>query len=399
MSMKKYFGTQIKRLWRLMPLVLCVMALLFGSVYIIYQGLVSQWTESDTLQKIRVAIVDDNEDPMLKMGMEALTAVDSSNMALEFLNVDEKTAKEMLQKGEISAYGVFPYDFVNQALQGNIEPIRFVSAPGGENLLSMVKDELTSALASILLTSECGSFGMGDALRDMGYDNRFQVDHMNNMAFTYISQVLQRDEMYQVEELGISEGLKFDEYMISGLSIVFLFLMTLPFVTVFVKEEPTMERLLKSRGVGAISQILSELGAYALFLLLLAVLLLPVIGGLTFGNVLRLMPVVFFVAAFSFLLYNLSRDLVSGVLLQLVVSVAMCFVSGCFYPVYFFPVSVQKTARFLPAAVAREHISMLITQQEGAGTGIALLAMGFACMMIALFIRYLRIKGGKESER
>ena len=123
------------------------------------------------------------------------------------------------------------------------------------------------------------------------------------------------------------------------------------------------------------------------------------IGGLTFGNILRLMPVVFFIAAFSYLLYNLAGDLVSGVLLQLVIGVAMCFISGCFYPVYFFPVSVQKTARFLPAAIAREHISLLITQQEGTGSGIVLLAMGLTCMLLALFLRFLRIKGGKEGER
>ncbi len=397
--MGKYFKAQIKRLWRIMPLVFCVMALLFGSVYLIYQGLVSQWSQSDTLKKLRVAIVSTDLDPMLQYGIDALAALDSSNMSLEFVNLEEKTAKEDLQAGRISAYVVFPDDFLNKAFQGIIEPIRFISASGSENMISLVKDELTSSLASIILTSECGSFAIGDALRDLGYDSRFQTDEMNNMAFTFVSQILQRDEYYAVEELGVSGGLRFDEYMICGLSVVFLFLMTLPFVSVFVKEEPTMERLLKSRGVGPLSQTLCELGAYVLFLLLLSSLLIPVLGTVSISNVLHLVPVVFCIGALSYLVYNLSRDLVSGVLLQMIVAVAMCFISGCFYPVYFFPVSVQKMVQFIPAAVAREHLSLLITQQEPAGSGAMLAAIGFVCLLISYPIRYVRIKGVKEGAR
>jgi len=397
--MEKYFRAQIKRLCHLLPLVFCVMALLFGSVYLIYQGLITQWSQSDSLKRLSVAIVGSNEDPVLKAGIDALATLDSSNMSLEFLNMDEATAREKLNAGDISAYVVFSEDFLNKALQGTIEPIRFISAPGSENILSLVKDELTSSLASILLTSECSAFAMGDALKDLGYDNRFQVDHMNNMAFTFIAQVLHRDEIYNVEEIGLSGGLKFDEYMLSGLSVIFLFLMTLPFASVFVKEEPTMERLLKSRGIGIVSQTICELGAYVLLLLLLSSLMLPVFGAIELRGILHLIPVVFCVGTISYLIYNLSRDLVSGVLLQMVVVIGMCFISGCFYPVFFFPLSVQKMASFLPAAVAREHLSLLITQYEGTGSGLFLTATGVVCLLICLAIRYLRIKGIKEASR
>lgn len=397
--MSKYFKAQIKRLWHLLPLVFCVMALLFGSIYLIYQGLVTQWTESDILQRLNVAMVGTNEDPILQAGMDALTAMDSSNMSIAFLNMDEQTAKEKLEAGEISAYVVFPEDFLNKAFQGNLDPVRFVSAPGSENILSLVKDELTSSLASIVLTSECGSFGISDALADLGYDSRTQYEQMNSLAITYMSQVLHRDKIYNVEELGISGGLKFDAYMLCGLAVVFLFLMTLPFVSVFVKEDPTMVRLLKSRGVGAISQTVSELAAYVLFLLLLSALLLPIFDAFSLKGILHLFPVVFCIGAVSYLVYNLSQDLISGVLLQMVIAVAMCFISGCFYPVYFFPVSVQKMAKYIPAAIAREHLSVLITQQEGTGTGAALMATGFICLLISLALRFARIRGMKEAAR
>ena len=160
-----------------------------------------------------------------------------------------------------------------------------------------------------------------------------------------------------------------------------------------------MERLLKSRGVGAISQTVCELGAYILFLLLLSALLLPVFSAFSLKGILHLIPLVFCIGTVSYLIYNLSRDLVSGVLLQMVVAVAMCFVSGCFYPVYFFPLSVQNMAKFLPAAVAREHLSVLLTQQESTGSGLILAATGAVCLVLCLLIRHLRIKGVKEGAR
>lgn len=397
--MDKYFKAQMKRLWRLLPLVFCVMALLFASVYLIYQGMVTQWTQSEELKRLSIAIVGPHDDPFLQDAIDALAALDSSNMSLEFLNMDEQTAASQLSSGKIAAYVVFSEDFLNKAIEGIIEPIRFVSSPGSENILSLVKDELTASLAGMLLNSEYGSFAIGDALADLGYDHRFQVDNMNNMAYTLIAQVLTRDEMFRVEELGVSGGLKFDKYMICGLCVVFLFLMTLPFASVFVKDENTMERLLKSRGIGALAQTVCEVGAYILFLLLLSVMLLPIFEALSLKGVLYFLPVVLCIGSISYLVYNLSRDIVSGVLLQMVVAVAMCFISGCFYPVYFFPLSVQKMAAYLPAAAAREQLSMLMTGEESAISWVILMATAVLCLLLSLVIRFLRIRGGKEGAK
>lgn len=396
--MDKYFVTQFKRLWRLLPLVVCVMGLLFGGVYLAYQGIVSQWMQSDTLRKVTIATVGTNTDPILQMGLNAVKNIDSSSMAVSFVDMEEQQAKEELQSGTIAAYIVFPEAFLDGAFQGTIEPLRFVSAAGSENIVSLVKDELTSALATLLLSSERGAFAMGDALADLGYDGSFQYEHINEMAKLYVEQGLKRDDVYAVEELGISNGLKFEEYMLCGLSVVFLLLMTLPFVAVFVREDPTMERLLKSRRVGAVAQTVCELGAYTLFLLVLTALLLLLIAPITFGSLMHLLPVTFCIAAISYLIYNLSKDLISGVLLQMVVAVALCFVSGCFYPVYFFPVSVQKLAEYLPAAIARNHISCLITGEDGMHSAAALLAIGTVCGMICVLIRHLRVRGKKEAK-
>ena len=280
---------------------------------------------------------------------------------------------------------------------GTIKPLRFVSAAGGENIVSMVKDELTKAIANVLLVSEKGAFAVGDVLEEHGRED-IQGDKVNELALSYAAKIMDRTEVYVVEELGISEGLSFEDYLISGLSVVFLFFMTLPFVAVFVKEESSMEQLLKSKRVGAVKQVLSELVAYILFMLLLTVFPLVLLKKFSLAGVLHILPVVFCIVSISYFVYSLPRDLLSGVLLQLITAVALCFVSGCMYPVYFFPVSVQKLSRYLPTAMARNHIARFITGKETAENILPMVGIGFAFVVFAVLIRYFRI-GGKRGAR
>jgi len=63
----------------------------------------------------------------------------------------------------------------------------------------------------------------------------------------------------------------------------------------------------------------------------------------------------------SFCLYQLTAQLLSGVLLQFFVTVAMCFLCGCMYPVFFFPEGLQKLGAWLPAGLARSLLAGCVT--------------------------------------
>ena len=398
-DMNKYFITQLKRLWRLLPIAFCVLGLLFGSVYLIYRGVVSQWSESDTFKKMNIGIVGVLDDPYLQMGLDALQTMDDTNLSLTLIEMEEQVARSQLEAGEISAYIVFPDGFMNKALMGMIDPLQFVSASGSENIISLVKDEFTKALADILLSSECGSFGIADALEHYGYDENFQYIHMNKLAVEYVELVLDRNTIFTVEECGVSDGLKFDQYMLCGLSVLFIFLMALPFINVFVQQESTMDQLLKSRGIGTFFQVFCELGAYCLFFYVLSMLLLPLLNSLTLKGFLLLIPVVFCIASISYFIYGISSDLISGVLLQMVTALGLCFISGCIYPISFFPVSVQKLADYLPAGVARKHLESMLMGENSLFTALILFLFGVVFMSLSVVSRHLKISREKEGKR
>ena len=106
----------------------------------------------------------------------------------------------------------------------------------------------------------------------------------------------------------------------------------------------------------------------------------------------HILPVILLIAAFSFMLYSLSRDLIGGLMLQFFVSVTVCFVSGCLYPVYFFPVKVQQLAQWLPAGVARSHLSGYITGEAPLRTLLLMLGYCVLCAAIGVWARARHIK-------
>src|SRR5699024_9184568 len=149
-----------------------------------------------------------------------------------------------------------------------------------------------------------------------------------------------------------------------GMLVVFVMLAAVCYSPVLVGGEHALSRLLASRGVAAGKQILAELGSFlvSFSLLLLCAgalgLLAAHLGGFSLPPVKTLLfwvwtalPVVVMVAAWSFFLFSLAKELVSGVLLVALLSLALCFAGGCMYPASFFPDAVRQTARFLPTGL------------------------------------------------
>lgn len=394
--MSKYFLLQLKRVLRILPAIMLVAALLFGGLYLVYTGLITQWTQADVFQKVTIGMVGTADDHFLELGLTAVQTMDSSNLTVTFEAMEEQQAKTALETGQIDAYILFPPEFVDNARTGLISPLQFVSAAGSENILSLVKEELTSALDDVLLSSEQAAFGLYDVLKDLGHQD---IAHgkRNELALELASLVLQRQNVSAVEEIGVADGQSFSDYMLCGILVVYLFLLTLPFVSLYVREDPAMEQNMKSRGVGSVVQVLCEIGAYFLCLLILTALTLAAMSAFSLEAVVTMMPAALAIAAISFFLCSLARDLITGVLLQFVTILALCFISGCMYPVHFFPVSVQNVAAWLPPALTRNCLAGVLSGTDCSFAAWSLLGIGIGFAGLSVLMRYVRIKAGRRA--
>ncbi len=370
--MGMYFRLQWKQVCHYLIGALCVVLILLGGLLMAFSLMTASAAGDSENQRIRVAICGDVEDPIMQMGLTAITALDNSRYSLEVLTLDEAEAARELEAGSLAAYVVVPQGFMEAAFVGNLIPLKMVTTAGGASVVSIFKDEVTTVIADMVVDAQKGVFGMMDGFQ--AADMPYQQQPVDGLSFEYVEFILCRSDAYSLEELGIADDLRFSSYLLCGLAVLLILLACLPFAPLLIRQDHALGRMLAAKGQPLWKQCLCQFGAYLLglvtlllVLLVLAEVLLGILAPETaedfplFSVLIHSLPVVVMAAAMSYCLYSLSGDLISGVLLQFFVVVAMCFVSGCMYPVYFFPQSIQEMASWLPTGVARSQLAGIFT--------------------------------------
>lgn len=397
--MGTYCYLQLKRLARFLPGALCVVLVLLIGLLTALTVTVRTDAAAEENQKVRIALVGTADDNMIQMGLAAMRSFDSTQFSMELVEMTEPEARTALQRGKIGAYLVMPDGFMDEAMNGNILPIKFVSTTGAASMVTIFKEEVSRVIASLLLESQQGVYGMQQAMRDNDIGDRGK--HMTDLAMTYVEYVLVRDKVYQVNSLGISDALSLADYLVCGLAVLLLHLACLPFAPLMIRRDLSLCRMLSAKGKPAFAQSLCDLGVYLLGIVVLVALFVfggTAIAGDTLGDLnggdilLRSLPVLVMICAFSFMLYALTADLISGVLLQFFLSAALCFISGCMYPVHFFPISVQRIAAWLPAGLARSQLAGCITGEHNIQTALLLLAYALVFSAVGTAARVRAVK-------
>ena len=140
--MARYVLTQCKRLWRILPVALCVTALLLGGLAVAGTYLLDDTANQDN-QKIKLAVAGETDHTFMQLGFAALTSFDNTRFSMEVLRLTEDEAESALRQGEISAYVVIPDGFVEAAMKGHVLPLRFVSHANAGDLVALFKAEIT----------------------------------------------------------------------------------------------------------------------------------------------------------------------------------------------------------------------------------------------------------------
>lgn len=393
--MKKYFCVQLKRLLRMILPVLLVAAILFGCVMAVYDVMASLDEESEVTTKFQVGIVGTADDVYLQLGLKAMASIDSSRFSIEMVEMEEKEAEEAMRRGTIAAFVVFPEKFLDTAFRGEIIPLKFVCTAGSIGLVSMIKDEFTDMIETMLIEAQRGIYGSGDAMAALGLNGSPVV---NEISIQYAELVFRRANMYKTSKLSSFDGLGMEGYLITGLCIVMFMLICLTFAPMMIRRDHALARMLCARGRSVTGQVLCDFCVYLIGLSAIAgVILLYLIfwmeAPLTLEMLLQAFPVIFTLGAMSFMMYQVASDMVSGVLLQFFVTLALCFISGCMYPITFFPEAVQVLSGFLPTGLARMQVANCIMETHDAVNTLALLGYGALFLIGAVLLRRIKTAG------
>lgn len=382
--MKRYFGAQLKRLARLLPTVAVVGLILLAALAAVLFSFAKFTADSANDQKLRVAVTGDTNNLYFRMGMSMLQSMDSSRYTLEMVHMNEDEARRELEQGRISAYAVFPDGFMKEALRGNVLPVRCVLSAGSTGLMPLFKEEIAGVVELIMNESQKGVFALQDSLAEA---KKPYGKHADRLAMKFVTVILNRDKMYTVEEIGVGDGLPVMTSLICGFAVLLLWLIGLPYASTMIRRDAALSRLLASNGYGALKQVTAEYAAYTAVLAPLTAAI--AMGGLLFATdktagasallVLRALPLLFLAAAFGLCVFSFVRDVVSGTLLAFFGAVALGYASGCLYPLYAFPPSVQALAPFLPTGLSRMYLEHLLLDR------VSLTALGGVLLYTVLF--------------
>lgn len=405
-----YLELQVKRIGKVFPAMMMTTLLLTGGMWLFVHMLMDMESSDEQKKKVQVGIVGDVEDNYLGMGIYALQTMDNSRFVIDFHNMTEEEARRDLEAGKLSVYVRIPDGFLESVLRGENKPITYVTAAGASGLGSVLMEELTETISGLLCESQSAIYGMQSLMTEHGLDEQLGT-MTDNLNLQYIQFIFNRDRLYELEILGTPGGLSIEGYYLCAIIVLFLMLWGINGSILFGKRDMELSRILAAGNVRAAGQTTGEFAAYMIFMSIgffTAAGILAVAGRMAslsvgewklagYGDVflflLETLPVICMFSAMQLFLYELVSGTVNGVLLQFVCAVCIGYLSGCFYPIWFFPESVQKIAGILPGGVGVSYLGSCLQGQLSAGEMLKPLIFAAMFWGMTTLLRWGRIEG------
>ena len=404
-----YGYLQLKRTAKCLPFILLVTLILCLSLSVAMRGLVDTDSGKAENQKIKIGVVGEFADGYFEFGVSALQTMDSSRFAIELLELTEEEARRALAAGELVGFVLVPEGYIIDAETGEVEKLSFVTNQTGIDIFTLFKEEVLKLVGCLVVESQKGVYGMEDILVDFQVVGKDPLDHVTALTTGYVGVIFNRGNAIQTEVIGISDGLSFGGYLFSGITVLLLLLSGISCCPIFIRRDMALPKLLRASRYNGLWQVVGEYSAFFCAMLLNGLLLLfgvffglgesigsipELAGGLAAYAVLaiKLLPVFLTITAMQFLLFELVDSVVSGVLLQFLSAMGLAYISGCLYPIGFFPETVRAIAYVTPSGLARSYFASLLTGGKSGTLCLGLVAYALLLLGAAVLLRCRRIR-------
>lgn len=394
----QYLRLQIKRVVRAIPSVFVLTLLLLLVVAAFGAAVLSDQASDEKMIKVETGIVGDASESYLGIGIMALQQLDSVRFSVNMKEYEKEEAVAALAAGEISAFCEIPDGFVESVVSGENMQVTCYTSNGQLGLSTMLIKEVLSSVSEMIIQSQNAIYSLQDICLEYGLEDLLwpATEEIN---IRYINLIINRDQVYEMEILGIADQLSMVAYYICGLIVLFFLIWGVNGCPLFVRRDMSLAKLLSANGRGVISQVLCEYVAYLLLMVISFLGIAVLLGGacefqelsfdewstIDFGVVMsfaiRLLPVAAMLTAMAMLGHELVSNIISGMLLQFLLAIVMGYLSGCFYPSSFLPEVIQLLGRILPSGVAMAYASSCIRDVLQVGNVLAV--SGYLVVFIA----------------
>ena len=410
--MKKsvYLKLQLKKAFRHYPSVLLVTFVAILGIAITLGTLSFINNSSEDKQRINIGIVGNLQESRVDVVVYALENMDALVASVKFTELSQEEADKAVKNGDIVGYICIHDSYFEDVAYGDNSAAKYISADNPGDIGNIMANELAMMLSDMVVETQKGIYSAVDLAKDNNVTKDLYVK-IDDLNFEYMSFVMSRQNLYEIEYLGVKDKLTYGGYYACGFLVFFLMIWGISCNKIISSGNYGLYRLLYMRGLKIHWQVLGE---YAGYLLVTFVTFLMVFAGLFsllsgsdvgirefvgsnafsgIGYAFKMLPVFIMFTLMHFMIYEIFTNVISSMLVQFIVSVGFGYVSGCFYPNTFFPEAVQNFAHYLPSGAGFSYAGKMLTYQDAFGELIVILIYIVVFASVTCAIRRYRLKG------
>lgn len=418
-----YTRLRIKAVMKVFP-AMCIMTLflclsLGGMLYVESLHTLSL-SEGEEDARINIGVVGIATSGYLDTAFSMLKNFDSSSQEVNFIPCrDREAAAEGIRSGEMYGAIVIPEGLVSTLLAGDTGKMTLILPASDAGLSVLLVRELAGSVSSIISSMNTASGVLERYYIESGTaDGNVIADAQTDLLLTSMQDILHRNRMFRVKYVKASSQLSIESFYLISMMLLLILLLGIMCAGSFIRSDHTLGRLLRVRGLGCILQVAGEFISLTVLLGTVCVLFIPLIAaalsrmpipfsafGVSGSRFIRgflqfsphFIPVILLAGAIDVILYELSPNLITGVLMQFLAMISLSYASGVFYTVQTMPAVLKTVSAHLPTGHALRYLQLSAKQDPAALSHLGMMAAwGGALLILAVLLRRRKLtsKGG-----
>lgn len=362
-----YFLLSLKRALKKYPSILIItIATLFG-IALAATLIIRSNTTTDKKIAYSMGVVGDTSETFFDVGIDVI----KSKLYIDLITMTEDEAKEALEADKITGYLKVPENFIHSIASLKNTPAEFYIANKPNTLGTVLTTEVIDTVSVYITESQRVAAGLRSYIKSNKLPKGNSVDEISTRL---LKNILVRNKLYESEYTGVADKLSTGGYYLMGLLLFFMLLWGISCSGLLVKKDLSLSQFMYSRGIGTKQQIVCEFTVYLITSLVTLLTIAAVFGVATsyfdigisetagvdifgcIGYILRILPAIAAICAMQFFMYEVVFGTVSSILLQFLSSLILAYLTGCFYPNYFFPENIRFIIDLLPPGVAFSYM-------------------------------------------
>lgn len=380
----RYLWLELKRSFQILKktilnFILVIAILVTGITAVSYTMMQSQ-----VFQQVEVGVVAPGEDSITQIVVQFISAMKSVRSVCNFRYMDEETATEALEDGDLQAVILLPVNFYEDVDSGKNTPAKIL-LPKDSGLNVKVFQELLRDGVSLLQTAEAGVYATYEVLRE---DDPVMnsADIGDFLAEQYTLEALERQKLFEEQMVSPFGDMISTQYYYLSVCLIILLMAGLNMGYLYRKQSRAVEQKLMIYGLRGWNSAVLKMIVMTLFLYFLALLLYG--AGILLTRYTPLELVYWYpdvlagmlllciaISVYFHMIYVLTDGGVQGVSVLLAVNVVMILASGLILPESYFPKWVQCFGSVMPLRIWTEYAMEVLFDQVTVMSAVRLLAI------------------------